>query len=167
MSSVIYIGTEAAHNDSRGFSGFCFWVFADTSTKSSRPDPAHQSPASCPRMYVPPACLYCPLLAPPHPPRAAAHAPASEYHFVHHFASAVPNRAANPTSFMQAARPGATRPFDFYMRPSSRLPLIRRDSQRTCASSWLLVVDIPRQQPERKWYMRTTTNPSGNAEARA
>jgi len=54
---------------SHGFSGLCFRVFAVTSTKSSRPAPTHKSPASCPRMYICLACLYCLLLAPPvHPP---------------------------------------------------------------------------------------------------
>ena len=143
--------------DSHGFSGFCFWVFAVTST--TRPAPTHQSPASCPRMYVSPACLYCPLLPPPHPPRAAAHEPAAEYHV-----AAVPNHAANPTSFMQAARPGATRPFYFDMRPSYSSVATRNEH---ATSSRLLVVEIPRKQPERKRYLRTTTNPSGNAEARA
>ena len=95
--------------------GVCF--FAVTSTKSSRPSPTHQSPASCPRMYVPPACLYCPLQAPPHPPRAAAHAPAAEYHVVRHLASAVPNLAANPAFFMQAARPWRNSPIRFRYAP--------------------------------------------------
>jgi len=73
-------------------SGFCFWVFAVTSTKSSHPAPTHQSPASYPRMYVSTACLYCPLLDPSHLLRAALPTrPLLEYH-----AAVVPNHAANP-----------------------------------------------------------------------
>ena len=68
--SVISIGhTSKIFPTATGFlvsaSGFRVLV---TSTKSSRPARTHQSPASCPRMYISRACLYCPLLAPPHPP---------------------------------------------------------------------------------------------------
>ena len=54
--------------DSHVLSGFCFCFFAVKSTKGPRPAPTHRSPASCSRMYVYPACLYCPLLVPPNPP---------------------------------------------------------------------------------------------------
>jgi len=67
-------------------------------------------------MYISLAYLYCPLLASPSP-RAAAHAPAAEYYVVHHLASAVPNHAANPAFFVQAARPWRHSPIRFRDAP--------------------------------------------------
>ena len=149
------------------FLGFCCYANRNSSTKSPRPDPTRQSPASCPRMHLPPACLYCPLLAPPHSPRAAAHAPAAEYHVAQHLASAVPN-AVKP-GLLHAGRSALAQlahSISLCAPPlGSHSSVATRNEHAT--SSRLLVVDIPRQQPERKRYLHITTNPSGNAQARA
>jgi len=80
--------------------GFCCYEHQELMPCSNPPKPSELPP------HVSPASLYCPLLAPPPSPRAAALAPAAEYHVAHHFASAVPNQAANPASFMQGYSPG-------------------------------------------------------------
>ena len=161
---VFYWAYQQSIPGIHGISGFCFRVFAATrSTKSSRPAPTHQSPASCPRMCMSPAYICCSLLAPPHPPGPLPTRPLLSTTSFTTCHRPFPTTPRIPPPSCRPLGPGATRPFDFDMRPSFRLPLIRRDSQRACSSSWLLVGEIPRQQPERKRYLRTTTNPSGNA----
>jgi len=84
------------------FPGFRCYEHQELMPCTNPPKPGELPP------HVDMSCLS--LLPAPSPspfPRAAAHAPAAEYHVVRRLPLGVgrSNRAANPASFMQAARP--------------------------------------------------------------